>query len=74
MLRELARCPSEPRGGDGGFQGGAGARLTAEHVRAQSKELARLSREAGLTYWLDVAAFEAENQLKDKGGWSYSLD
>jgi hypothetical protein len=50
---------------------------TAEHVRAQSKELARLSREAGLetvAYWLDVAAFEAENQLKGKGDWSYSLD
>jgi hypothetical protein len=49
----------------------------AKYVGAQSKELARLSREAGLepvAYWLDVAAFEAESQLKDKGDWSYSLD
>jgi hypothetical protein len=49
----------------------------AEHVRAQSKELAQLSREAGLVtvaYWLDVVAFEAENQLKDKGDRFYSME
>jgi len=50
---------------------------TAEHVLAQTKELARMSREAGLVtlaYWLEVASFEAETQLKGKGERTYTLD
>jgi hypothetical protein len=39
---------------------------TAEYVRAQTKELARLSRESGLeilAYRLEVAVLEAESLL-----------
>jgi hypothetical protein len=50
---------------------------TAEHVLSQTKELARVSREAGLVtlaYWLEVAGFEAETQIKGKGERTYTLD
>jgi hypothetical protein len=50
---------------------------TAQHVCAQANELARMSREAGLVtlaYWLEVAAFEAESQLKGGSGKIYTLD
>ncbi len=36
-----------------------------------------MSREAGLVtlaYWLEVASFEAETQLKGKGERTYTLD
>jgi hypothetical protein len=50
---------------------------TAEHVLSQTKELALLAREAGLVtlaYWLEVAGFEAETQIKGKGEPTYTLD
>ena len=50
---------------------------TAEYVLSQTKELAQLSRGAGLktlAYWLDVAVVEAESQLKDKREWSFTLN
>jgi hypothetical protein len=50
---------------------------TAEYVLSQTKELAQLSRGAGLktlAYWLDVAVIEAETHLKDQREWSFTLN
>ena len=50
---------------------------TAEYVLSQTKELAQLSRGAGLktlAYWLELAVIEGETQLKDKREWSYTLN
>ena len=50
---------------------------TAEYVLSHTKELAQLSRGAGLktmAYWLDLAAIEAETQLKDQREWSFTLN
>ena len=50
---------------------------TAEYVLSQTKELAQLSRGAGLktlAYWLDVAVIKAETQLKDQREWSFTLN
>jgi hypothetical protein len=50
---------------------------TAEYVLSQTKELAQLSRGAGLktlAYWLDLAVIEGETQLKNKREWSLTLN
>ncbi len=50
---------------------------TAEYVRSQAQELARLAREAGLVtlaYWLEVAEFEAKTQLKGNSDPNFTLD
>ena len=50
---------------------------TAEYVLSQTKELAQLSRGAGLktlAYWLDLAVIEGETQLKHKREWSLTLN
>jgi hypothetical protein len=50
---------------------------TAEYVLSQTKELAQLSRGAGLktlAYWLDLAVIEGESQLKNKREWSLTLN
>ena len=50
---------------------------TAEYVLSKTKELAQLSRGAGLktlAYWLDLAVIEGETQLKNKREWSLTLN
>ena len=50
---------------------------TAEYVLLHTKELAQLSRGAGLktmAYWLDLAVIEGETQLKDKKECSFTLN
>ncbi len=50
---------------------------TAEFVLSHTKELAQLSRGAGLktlAYWLEVAVIEAETQLKDQRECSFTLN
>ena len=50
---------------------------TAEYVLSQTKELAQLSRGAGLktlAYWLDLAVIEGETQLKNKRELSLTLN
>ena len=50
---------------------------TAEYVLSQTKELAQLSRGAGLktlAYWLDLAVSEGETQLKNDSEWSFTLN
>jgi hypothetical protein len=50
---------------------------TAEYVLSQTKELAQLSRGAGLknlAYWLDLAVIEGETQLKDQRECSLTLN
>lgn len=50
---------------------------TAEYVLSQTKELAQLSRGAGLktlAYWLDLAVLEGESQLKDKRELTFTLN
>jgi hypothetical protein len=50
---------------------------TAEYILSQTKELAQLSRGAGLktlAYWLDLAVIEGETQLKNKREWSLTLN
>ncbi len=50
---------------------------TAEYVLSQTRELAQLSRGAGLNtlaYWLNFAVSEAEAQLADKMERSFTLN